>query len=49
LQNLAARQARLRDLYELDDIKRDDYMRRRADLERERSAVTAADEPTFIR
>jgi hypothetical protein len=45
LANVEARQARLRDLYELGDIKHDDYMRRRADLEREASAINSASEP----
>jgi hypothetical protein len=47
--NLDARKARLRDLYELGDISREEYLRRRAALDREATALRAANQPTLIR
>jgi hypothetical protein len=49
LTNIEARQARLRDLYELGDITRDDYVQRRDALSREADAMRSAGEPTFVR
>jgi len=47
--SVEARSGRLRDLYELGDITRDDYIRRRDQFVREASAIRAAGEPTFVR
>ena len=47
--SIEARQARLRDLYELGDITRDDYVQRRDVLTREADGVRSSGEPTFVR
>ena len=49
LASIEARRARLRDLYELGDITRDEYVRRRDALSRVAEVVRTAGEPTFLR
>jgi hypothetical protein len=47
---LAARLERLRDLYELGDVTREDYLRRRAELELQRAAAKEqGPTPSFVR
>jgi hypothetical protein len=44
-----ARLERLRDVYELGDLARDEYLRRRDELQRQREVLTSAPEPVFVR
>jgi hypothetical protein len=43
------RLARLRDLYELGDLSKPDYLSRREALQRERESLTAPAAPSFVR
>ncbi|MGH2797122.1 MAG: recombinase family protein [Thermoleophilaceae bacterium] len=43
-----ARLERLRDLYELGDLTRDEYLRRREAVQAELASAAAAEEPTFV-
>lgn len=47
--SVESRLARLRDLYELGDVTKDEYLRRREALRRVREALTEQAEPTFVR
>ena len=47
LKSIEGRKARLRDIYELGDIAREDYMRRRESLDAEALALRLADRQTF--
>ena len=47
--SVGARLERLRDVYELGDMSRAEYLRRRDELVRQRDALTAAPEPATVR